>query len=280
MAQQMARLTAPRTSTSTGKSETKHMGSSARTAGLGRLKGKVALVTGGGSGIGGGISRVFAREGAAVTVGEIDPTIGNRAAAEIRGDGGRAMFVQTDVSKDDEIRAAIDRTVEEFGGIDILVNNAGVGIAKTVEESAVEEWERLIGINVRSVFLTIKYVIPHMRARGGGSIINIGSLFALRAGPSYAIYHATKGALRSLTKSTALAHAAEGIRVNVVHPGLIETPASTRDMAAQKIAAANIGPMGRWGQPEEVGYGCLFLASDESKFITGIDLPVDGGLSA
>jgi len=256
------------------------MGSSARTAGLGRLKGKVALVTGGGSGIGGGISRVFAREGAAVTVAEIDPAIGNRAAAEIRGDGGRAMFVQTDISKDDEIRAAIDRTVEEFGGIDILVNNAGVGIAKTVEQSAVEEWERLIGINVRSVFLTIKYVIPHMRARGGGSIINIGSLFALRAGPSYAIYHATKGALRSLTKSTALAHAAEGIRVNVVHPGLIETPASTRDMAAQKIAAANIGPMGRWGQPEEVGYGCLFLASDEAKFITGIDLPVDGGLSA
>jgi NAD(P)-dependent dehydrogenase (short-subunit alcohol dehydrogenase family) len=258
------------------------MGSPARTAttGLGRLKGKVAIVTGGGAGIGGGISRVFAREGAAVTIAEIDPAIGSRAVAEIRADGGRAIFVQTDVSKEDEIRAAVDRTVEEFGGIDVLVNNAGVGIAKTVEESSVVEWERLIAINVRSDFLTMKYVIPHMRTRGGGSIINVGSLFALRAAPMYAIYHATKGAVRSLTKSTALAHAAEGIRVNAVHPGLIETPASTRDMAAQKIAVTNIGPMGRWGQPEEVAYGCLFLASDESRFVTGIDLPVDGGLSA
>jgi NAD(P)-dependent dehydrogenase (short-subunit alcohol dehydrogenase family) len=258
------------------------MGSSVRAAatGLGRLKGKVAIVTGGGTGIGGGISRVFAREGAAVTVAEIDPAIGNRTVAEIQADGGRAIFVETDVSEEDQLRAAIDQTLGEFGGIDILVNNAGVGIAKTAEASAVEEWERLIGINVRSVFLTIKHVIPHMRARGGGSIINIGSMFALRAAPSYAIYHATKGAVRSLTKSTALAHAAEGIRVNAVHPGLIETPASTRDMAAQKIATANIGPMGRWGQPEEVAYGCLFLASDESKFVTGIDLPIDGGLSA
>ena len=258
------------------------MGSSVRAAatGLGRLNGKVAIVTGGGTGIGGGISRVFAREGAAVTIAEIDPAIGNRTVAGIRADGGRAIFVQTDVSQEDQLRAAIDQTLGEFGGIDILVNNAGVGIAKTAEASAVEEWERLISINVRSVFLTIKHVIPHMRARGGGSIINIGSMFALRAAPSYAIYHATKGAVRSLTKSTALAHAAEGIRVNAVHPGLIETPASTRDMAAQKIATANIGPMGRWGQPEEVAYGCLFLASDESKFVTGIDLPIDGGLSA
>ena len=258
------------------------MGSSARApaTGLGRLQGKVAIVTGGGSGIGGGISRVFAREGAAVAIAEVDAAIGNEAVAEIRAHGGRAIFVKTDVSKEDEIRAAIDRTVEEFGGINILVNNAGVGIAKTVEESSIGEWERLIGINVRSAFLTIQYAIPHMRARGGGSIINIGSLFALRAAPTYAIYHATKGALRSLTKSTALAHAAEGIRVNVVHPGLIETPASTRDMAAQNIATANIGPMGRWGQPEEVAYACLFLACDESKFVTGIDFPVDGGLSA
>jgi cyclopentanol dehydrogenase len=248
--------------------------------GLGRLKGKVALVTGGGTGIGGGISRVFAREGAAVAIAEIDPTIGNEAVAAIRAAGGVAMFIKTDVSKVDDIRAAIDLTVKEFRGLDVLVNNAGVGIAKTVEDSNVEEWQRLIDTNVRSAFLAIKHAIPHMRGRGGGSIINIGSLFALRAAPSYAIYHATKGALRALTKSTALAHAAEGIRVNAVHPGLIETPASTRDMAAQQIAAENIGPMRRWGQPEEVAYGCLFLASDESRFVTGIDLPVDGGLSA
>jgi NAD(P)-dependent dehydrogenase (short-subunit alcohol dehydrogenase family) len=249
-------------------------------AGLGRLKGKVAIVTGGGAGIGGGISRVFAREGASVAIAEIDPAIGKNTAAEIRADGGIALFVETDVSKDDSIRTMIDRTAAEFGGIDVLVNNAGVGIGKTAEQSSIEEWDLIMNINARGTFLTIKYVMSHMRARGGGSIINIASLFALRASPSYAPYHASKGAIRQLTKSTALAHAAEGIRVNVVHPGLIETPASTRDTVAQKIATANIGPMGRWGQPEEIAYGCLFLASDESKFVTGIDLAIDGGLSA
>ena len=256
------------------------MPSTAAVRGLGRLKDKVAIVTGGGAGIGGGISRVFAREGASVVVAEIDDQIGAKAESEIRAGGGVASFVRTDVSKEADIRAMIETTVASFGGIDILVNNAGVGIGKTAEHSSIEEWELMIGVNVRSTFLTMKYVIPHMRARAGGSIINIGSLFALRAAPSYAVYHATKGAIRQLTKSTALAHAAEGIRVNVVHPGLIETPASTRDMVAQNIAAANLGPMGRWGQPEEIAYGCVFLASDEAKFVTGIDLAVDGGLSA
>jgi len=248
--------------------------------GLGRLKGKVAIVTGGGAGIGGGISRVFAREGASVAVAEIDPAIGNKTVSEIRANGGIALFVETDVDKDRDIHAMIDRTAAEFGGIDVLVNNAGVGIGKNAEQSTFEEWELIMGINARGTFLTTKYVIPHMRVRGGGSIINIGSLFALRASPSYAPYHSSKGAIRQLTKSTALAHASEGIRVNAVHPGLIETPASTRDAVAQKIAAANIGPMGRWGQPEEIAYGCLFLASDESKFVTGIDLAIDGGMSA
>jgi cyclopentanol dehydrogenase len=256
------------------------MPSTAVVRGLDRLKDKVAIVTGGGAGIGGGISRVFAREGASVVVAEIDDDIGAKAESEIRASGGVASFIRTDVSKEADIRSMIERTVAVFGGIDILVNNAGIGIGKTVEQSSIEEWDLMIGVNVRSTFLTMKYVIPHMRARAGGSIINIGSLFALRAAPSYAVYHATKGAIRQLTKSTALAHAAEGIRVNVVHPGLIETPASTRDMVAQNIAAANLGPMGRWGQPEEIAYGCVFLASDEAKFVTGIDLAVDGGLSA
>jgi len=256
------------------------MPSTAAVRGLGRLKDKVAIVTGGGAGIGGGISRVFAREGASVVVAEIDDDIGAKAESEIRASGGVASFIRTDVSKEADIRSMIERTVALFGGIDILVNNAGIGIGKTAEQSSIEEWDLMIGVNVRSTFLTMKYVIPHMRARAGGSIINIGSLFALRAAPSYALYHATKGAIRQLTKSTALAHAAEGIRVNVVHPGLIETPASTRDMVAQNIASANLGPMGRWGQPEEIAYGCVFLASDEAKFVTGIDLAVDGGLSA
>jgi cyclopentanol dehydrogenase len=251
------------------------------TGGLGRLKDKVAIVTGGGAGIGGGISRVFAREGASVVIAEIDGEVGAKAESEIRAAGGVASFVRTDVRKEAELRSMIETTVASFGRIDILVNNAGVGIGKTAEQSSMEEWDLMVGVNLRSVFLTMKYVIPHMRTRGSGSIINIGSLFALRAAPSYALYHATKGAIRQLTKSTALTHAAEGIRVNVVHPGLIETPASTRDMVAQGIAsAASLGPMGRWGQPEEIAYGCVFLASDEAKFVTGIDLAIDGGMSA
>lgn len=248
--------------------------------GLGRLNGKVAIVTGGGTGIGGGISRVFGREGASVVVAEIDPKIGEATVSEITAAGGTALFHRTDVSVDADISAMIDRAVAEFGGLDVLVNNAGVGIGKSTEESSLEDWNRIMGINARGTFFAMKYAIPHMRARGGGSIINIGSLFALRGAPSYGVYHASKGAIRSMTKSTALAHAAERIRVNAVHPGLIETPASTRDMTAQQIAAANIGPMGHWGQPEDIAYACLYLASDEARFVTGIDMPVDGGLSA
>ena len=248
--------------------------------GLGRLNGKVAIVTGGGTGIGGGISRVFGREGASVVVAEIDPEIGRATASEITAAGGTALFHRTDVSVDADISAMIDRAVAEFGGLDVLVNNAGVGIGKSTEESSLEDWNRIMGINARGTFFAMKYAIPHMRARGGGSIINIGSLFALRGAPSYAVYHASKGAIRSMTKSTALAHAAERIRVNAVHPCLIETPASTIDMTAQQIAAANIGPMGHWGQPEDIAYACLYLASDEARFVTGIDMPIDGGLSA
>ena len=248
--------------------------------GLGRLKGKVAIVTGGGTGIGGGISRVFGREGASVLVAEIDPAIGEATVAGIREAGGTALFHRTDVSVDADLAAMIERAVAEFGGLDVLVNNAGVGIGKTVEESSLDEWNRIIGINARGTFLAMKYAIPHLRARGGGSIVNIGSMFAMRAAPTYAVYHASKGAIRQMTKSTALAHAAERIRVNVVHPGLIETPASTRDMTAQDIATANIGPMGHWGQPEDIAYACVYLASDEARFVTGIDLSVDGGLSA
>ncbi len=248
--------------------------------GLGRLKDKVAIVTGAGSGIGEGIALVFAREGAKVVVADIDPVGGERSVAAIKNAGGVAEFIKVDVKSESEIRGLLEQTVARFGGLDVLVNNAGVGIGKTAEQTSAEEWDNIIGINARGTFLATKHAVPLLRSRGGGSIINIGSLFALRGGPSFAAYHASKGAIRQFTKSTALALAAEGIRVNALHPGFIRTPASTQNVKAQELAAASLGPMGRWGEPEEIASGCVFLASDEASFVTGIDLAIDGGMSA
>jgi len=249
------------------------------TVGLERLRDKVAIVTGGGSGIGEGIAQVFAREGARIVVADVDSGTGEAVSDAIRAEGGHAFFVKVDVRQEAEVKALVDRTVATYGGLDVLVNNAGVGIGKTAEDTSEEEWDRILDINVKGAYLTTKYSVPYLRARGGGSIINIGSLFALRGGPSYAAYHASKGAVRQLTKSTALALASDRIRVNVLHPGLIRTPASSRDANAQAFAAASMGPMRRWGEPQEIAHGCVFLASDEASFITGIDLPIDGGLS-
>ena len=248
------------------------------TTGLGRLQGKVAIVTGGGSGIGEGISRVFAREGARVVVADVNAAAGEAVSAAIRAEGADALFVKVDVRLEAEVKVLVERAVAKFGGLDVLINNAGVGIGKTAEETSEEEWDRILDINAKGTYLATKHSVPHLRARGG-SIINIGSLFALRGGPSYAAYHASKGAVRQLTKSTALALAPDHIRVNALHPGLIRTPASTRDANAQAFAAASMGPMRRWGEPEEIAHGCVFLASDEASFITGVDLPIDGGLS-
>nr|WP_140404488.1 MULTISPECIES: glucose 1-dehydrogenase [unclassified Sphingomonas] len=248
--------------------------------GLNRLASKVAIVTGGANGIGGGVSRLFAAEGAAVIVADINPVTGRETVAEIEREGGRALFIQTDVASETDIIAMIDRAGSEYGGLDILVNNAGIGRSKTAEESDADDWDRVMTVNARSTFLATKYAIPRLRARGGGSIINIGSLFALRGAPTYALYATTKGAIRQFTKSAALAHAGEGIRINAVHPGIIRTSFADLDPDAVAVAEGNLGPSGRWGEPRDVAFACLFLASDEASFVTGIDMSVDGGLSA
>ena len=248
--------------------------------GLGRLQGKVAIVTGGGSGIGEAICQVFAREGAKVVIAELNPALGEAAMGTIRDRGGVAAFARTDVRREDDVRRAVETAISAYGGIDVLVNNAGIGIRNNPEETSQEEWEQVVGINVTGTFLMTKHVVPAMRARGGGSIVNIGTLFAIRASSGYAAYHASKGAVRQFTKTTALTYAREGIRANVIHPGLIKTPAAMRELPTEDISNAYVGPMGRWGTPEEIAYGCLFLASDEARFITGIDLAIDGGCSA
>jgi len=248
--------------------------------GLNRLAGKVAIVTGGAAGIGGGVARLFAREGAAVIVADIDPIMARKTVADIEAEGGRALFVETDVASEADIVSTIDRACVEYEGLDILVNNAGIGIAKTAEESDADDWERMMAVNARSTFLATKHAIPRLRARGGGSIINIGSLFALRGAPTYALYATTKGAIRQFTKSAAVAHAGEGIRVNAVHPGVIRTSFADKDPAAVAVANTKLGPSGRWGEPADVAFACLYLATDEASFVTGIDLSVDGGLSA
>lgn len=244
----------------------------------GRLAGKISIVTGAGSGIGQATAELFAREGATVVIAELNPQNGAKVAKGIEEAGGVAIFIETDLGNEDSIRNAIEKTVETFGGIDVLVNNAGYGIGKTLEESTAQEWDQMMGVNAKGAFLATKYVAPHMRARGGGSIVNIGSLFAHRAAPTFGVYHATKGAIRQITKNTALALIKDGIRVNVVHPGLCATPGANNE-PANDIADLNLGPIGRWGRPDELAYACLFLASDEASFVTGADLPVDGGYS-
>ncbi len=245
-----------------------------------RLEGKVALISGGARGMGAVEARMFASEGASVVIGDVLEDEGRRVAAEIGEAGGQALFVALDVTSESQWRDAIDAAVSSFGRLDVLVNNAGIGGGGNVEETTEADWDRTMDINAKGVFLGTKTAIPAMRRSGGGSIINISSqLGIVGVDNSSPQYQASKGAVRLLTKSTAIQYAREGIRANSVHPGPIVTPmteAGRADQDRYDLTVSRI-PLGRYGEPEDVAYGVLFLASDESSFMTGSELVIDGG---
>ena len=248
-----------------------------------RLQGKVAIITGGARGQGAAEARMFVREGARVVFGDILDDEGRQVEAEIAAAGGEAIYVRLDVTDEDAWREAVGTAVSRFGKVDILVNNAGIASWDAGDDATVEDWDRIMEVNAKGVFLGTKAVIPAMRAAGGGSIINISSISGMVGQTNiHPGYNASKGAVRVLTKSTAVQHAAEGIRCNSIHPGPVKTPMTERGWSDPEWLQAmrRRTPLGRYADPNEIAYGVLFLASDESSFMTGSEMVIDGGVTA
>jgi NAD(P)-dependent dehydrogenase (short-subunit alcohol dehydrogenase family) len=253
----------------------------------GRVEGKVALITGGASGLGESAALLMAQEGAKVVIADIDETKGRALVARI---GKAAYFIKLDVTSEEQWIAAIAEAVKHFGALHVLVNSAGIGLTKTVEELTLEEWRKVHAIDLDGVFLGCKYGVAEIKkhtATLGGSIINISSISGIIAGANMAAYNSAKAGVRLLSKSVALHCAKSGynIRCNSVHPTFIDTPILDRHRKrfGAEVMAQKLGkqvPIGRLGRPNEVGYGILYLASDESSFTTGSELIIDGGISA
>ena len=253
-----------------------------------RLEGKVALISGGARGQGAEEARLFSREGAKVVIGDVLDEDGKQVEAQINEAGGECLYVRLDVTSEANWQQAVNAAVSRFGKLDVLVNNAGIGstrrpdgVQATIEDLTEGEWDRVMDVNAKGVFLGTKHAIPEMRKAGGGSIINISSIAGIVGGRTTA-YGASKGAVRIFTKATAIQHARDGIRCNSVHPGVIDTPMTEQMLSDEEGRQANIArhPIGRVGRPEEIAYGVLYLASDESSFVTGSELVIDGGLTA
>lgn len=250
---------------------------------MARLEGKVALISGGARGQGAVEARMFAEEGARVVIGDILDEAGRQTEAELQELGYDVTYVHLDVTSESDWESAVQATVAAYGKLDILLNNAGILIRKNIEETTEEDWDRIFAVNAKGVFLGTRAAIPAMRTNGGGSIINISSTAGLVGSPNgSASYTATKGAVRLFTKSTAIQHAREGIRCNSIHPGPIETDmiADTLNDPANMALRMQRLPLGRVGKPSEIAYGALYLASDESSFVTGSELVIDGGTTA
>ena len=256
-----------------------------------RLEGKVALITGAAAGVegelmgfGGSAARMFAKEGAKVVITDIKEEMGQKTAIQIRENGGDVLFLRQDVTSEQEWIETIKGTVSTYGKLDILVNNAGTsGGADNVEATTVQAWDGQMDVHAKGVFLGTKHAIPEMRKVGGGSIINISSIYGLIGSPTATAYHAAKGAIRLFTKSAAIQYAKDNIRVNSVHPGYAHTPLTDenygRESRRRNWALERI-PLGRLGNADDIAFGILYLASDESSFVTGAELVIDGGTTA
>ena len=247
-----------------------------------RLKGKVALISGGARGQGAAETKLFVNEGARVVIGDVLDAEGRKLADEVNRQAGSrvALSVHLDVTRAADWRAAVDACEREFGGLDILVNNAGILNTKGISDTSEEEWDAIINVNQKGVWLGTKIAVPAMKKRGSGSIINISSIYGLIGSGGSAAYHASKGAVRLLTKTAAVEYAPDNIRVNSVHPGVIKTPMVDIFADKELDAIAALAPMKRAARPEEVGYVVLFLATNEASFVTGAEYVVDGGYTA
>lgn len=247
-----------------------------------RLTGRTAMVTGAASGIGKATAQRLASEGANVVLTDINDVAGREVVAELEGQGYTASFMHHDVADADDWQRVIDDTVAAHGSLGILVNNAGMGDLLDIDEASIEDWDRTIAIDQTSIFLGMKLASPHLKASGHGSVINISSIFGISGGfGTSPAYHAAKGAVRTLTKNVALLWAQQGVRVNSVHPGFIDTPIldAAKGTPFEKVMI-DLTPMGRLGRPEEIAAAVAYLASDDASFVTGCELAVDGGYLA
>lgn len=253
-----------------------------------RLRDKVAIVTGGAVGIGRAAATRMAEEGAAVAIFDCQDQEGEALASELVKRGLKAHYWHCDVGFEASVRSAVDSVKGHFGHIHVLVNNAGIsGTNKPTHELTEEEWDQVQRVNVKGVFFCTKHVIPYLKASGNGSIINLSSIYGLVGAPDVPPYHASKGAVRLMTKTDALIYAADRIRVNSIHPGFIWTPmvehhlqTTGMDLEEAKQATAALHPVGHMGEPDDIAWAIVYLASDEAKFVTGSELVVDGGYTA
>ncbi len=253
-----------------------------------RLSRKVVLVTGGALGIGRAIALMLADQGAAVAVTDIKDEEGQQVADQIVISDGVAKFWHLDTSNEENVKKVFAKVAEEFGPIDVLVNNAGIsGVNRPTDEIDEDQWQEVMKINVNGVFLCTKHVVSHMRQKGGGSIINLSSIYGIVGAGDLPPYHASKGAIRLMTKNDALIYAKDHIRVNSVHPGFIWTPLveqlaedSPDGVEEFRRQLDSRHPIGHVGEPDDIAYGVVYLASDESKYVTGSELVIDGGYTA
>ena len=255
---------------------------------MNRLKGKIVIVTGGALGIGQACVARMAEEGAKVAIFDVLTTEGDALAKSLSSKGYEVAFWCVDVTDEAAMKAAIDAAAARFGGLHVIVNNAGIsGSPKPTDQVTEAEWDRVQAVNVKGVFFGTKHSIPHLRVAGGGSIINLSSIAGLIGVGGIAPYHASKGAVRLMTKNDAITYAPEKIRVNSIHPGYIWTPmvenhlrATSDDLDAAKAAAGAVHPIGHMGEPDDIAWAAVYLASYEAKFVTGAELVIDGGYTA